>query len=184
MVVQQVSVHIVARGSWSSNGHGSIVHFPARLYDVSRLQPIVHIDRNATQRPLVRIFGGVWISRTRTNGVLAVPFYNLYPTSRHLIRSSSSTSPRHTRSRSEQRSNRVAGIVANRRNRYQQLLGCSSVNLTNTTNLYARYTQTVLCNSIVQNSVTPCSLSGNSARPVCAETCVSPAKYGQSIPSS
>jgi hypothetical protein len=37
MVFQQVGVHIVARGSWSSNGYGSIVHFPARFDDVSCL---------------------------------------------------------------------------------------------------------------------------------------------------
>jgi hypothetical protein len=57
--------------------------------------------------------------------------------------------------------------------RYQNLLGCSNVNLTNTTDLYARYTSTVLCNAIVQNSVQSCNLAGNAARPVCAETCVS-----------
>lgn len=57
--------------------------------------------------------------------------------------------------------------------RYQQLLGCSNINLKNTTNLYARYTTSVICNSIVQNSIKPCSLSGAKARPLCAETCVS-----------
>ena len=57
--------------------------------------------------------------------------------------------------------------------RYQQLLGCSNVNLKNTTNLYARFTTSVICNSIVQNSIIPCSLSGAKARPLCAETCVS-----------
>lgn len=57
--------------------------------------------------------------------------------------------------------------------RYQQLLGCNNVNLKNTTNLYARYTTSVICNSIVQNSIRVCSLSGAKARPLCAETCVS-----------
>lgn len=57
--------------------------------------------------------------------------------------------------------------------RYQQLLGCNNVDLKNTTNLYARYTTSVICNSIVQNSIRPCSLSGAKARPLCAETCVS-----------
>ena len=56
--------------------------------------------------------------------------------------------------------------------RYQNLLGCSNLDLTNTTNLYARYTTTFLCNAIVQNSVRPCGLSGVSARPACADTCV------------
>lgn len=57
--------------------------------------------------------------------------------------------------------------------RYQQLLGCDNVNLTNTTNFYARYTTSVICNSIVQQSIQPCSLSTSDARPLCAETCVS-----------
>ena len=57
--------------------------------------------------------------------------------------------------------------------RYQQLLGCNNINLKNTTNLYARYTTSVICNSIVQNSIRACSLSGAKARPLCAETCVS-----------
>lgn len=57
--------------------------------------------------------------------------------------------------------------------RYQQLLGCNNLNLRNTTNLYARYTTSVICNSIVQNSIKPCSLSGAKSRPLCAETCVS-----------
>ncbi|KAL8823126.1 MAG: hypothetical protein Q9191_006150 [Dirinaria sp. TL-2023a] len=57
--------------------------------------------------------------------------------------------------------------------KYQQLLGCNNVNLTNTTSLYARYTTSVICNAIVQNSITPCSLSSTASRPLCAETCVS-----------
>ena len=57
--------------------------------------------------------------------------------------------------------------------RYQQLLGCNNVNLTNTTSLYARYTTSVICNAIVQNSIQPCSLSNAASTPLCAETCVS-----------
>ncbi len=57
--------------------------------------------------------------------------------------------------------------------RYQQLLGCSNVDLSNTTGLYARYTTSVICNAIVQNSIQPCQLSGANARPLCAESCVS-----------
>ena len=55
--------------------------------------------------------------------------------------------------------------------RYQQLLGCTKVNLTNTTGIYARYTTTVLCNSLVQNSAQACGLNDQTARPVCADTC-------------
>ncbi|KAH7414338.1 hypothetical protein DE146DRAFT_32275 [Phaeosphaeria sp. MPI-PUGE-AT-0046c] len=54
---------------------------------------------------------------------------------------------------------------------YQNILGCSSVNLSNTTNLYARYTTTVLCNAIVQSSRDACGLSSSSATPLCAGAC-------------
>lgn len=55
--------------------------------------------------------------------------------------------------------------------KYQQILGCTAINLTDTSTLYARYTRTVLCNAIVQQSLDDCQ--GSSARPVCAESCVS-----------
>ncbi|KAI9741438.1 MAG: hypothetical protein M1818_004244 [Claussenomyces sp. TS43310] len=55
--------------------------------------------------------------------------------------------------------------------KYERLLGCSGIELTNTSNLYARWTTTVVCNSIVQNSITPCSLTSANSRPVCAESC-------------
>ncbi|KAJ9148991.1 SH3 domain-containing protein [Pleurostoma richardsiae] len=61
--------------------------------------------------------------------------------------------------------------------KYQTLLGCSNIQLTNTSDLYARFTTTVICNSIVQNSIEPCSLSSAASRPVCAETC---AQYAES----
>lgn len=57
-------------------------------------------------------------------------------------------------------------------NRYQQLLGCNNIDLTDTTDYYARYTTSVICNSIVQNSIKPCSLSGNQLTPLCADSCV------------
>ena len=63
--------------------------------------------------------------------------------------------------------------TADQPSRYQQLLGCGNVNLTNTTNLYARYTTSVICNAIVQNSIKPCALSGADSPPLCAESCVS-----------
>ena len=57
--------------------------------------------------------------------------------------------------------------------RYQQLLGCTNVTLLNTTGFYARYTTSVICNAIVQNSITPCHSTAAMARPLCADTCVS-----------
>lgn len=61
--------------------------------------------------------------------------------------------------------------------KYQQLLGCNSIDLTNTTELYARYTTSVICNGIVQNSISDCGLSGNAIRPLCADSC---AQYAES----
>ncbi|KAL1863357.1 hypothetical protein Plec18170_000191 [Paecilomyces lecythidis] len=55
--------------------------------------------------------------------------------------------------------------------KYQQLLGCSSVDLSNTTDYYARYTTSVICNGIVQNSKQPCKLNADESRPLCADTC-------------
>ncbi|KAG4413589.1 hypothetical protein IFR04_013255 [Cadophora malorum] len=55
--------------------------------------------------------------------------------------------------------------------KYQTLLGCGNINLTNTTDLYARFTTSVICNAIIQNSITPCGLSAAASRPVCANTC-------------
>ena len=56
--------------------------------------------------------------------------------------------------------------------RYQQLLGCDNINLSNTTAYYARYTTSVICNSIVQNSIEPCGLSSDQSTPLCADSCV------------
>ncbi|KAF1840771.1 uncharacterized protein K460DRAFT_380562 [Cucurbitaria berberidis CBS 394.84] len=67
---------------------------------------------------------------------------------------------------------------------YKNILGCSNVNLTNTTNLYARYTTTVLCNAIVQNSRVPCGLSNTNATPLCAGACADFAISEQVIVSS
>ncbi|KAG9237345.1 hypothetical protein BJ875DRAFT_160249 [Amylocarpus encephaloides] len=60
--------------------------------------------------------------------------------------------------------------------KYQQLLGCDSVDLSNTTDLYARFTTSVICNAIVQNSRTPCALSNANSRPLCAATCADQAE--------
>ncbi len=63
--------------------------------------------------------------------------------------------------------------MTDRESRYQQLLGCDNLDLKNTTNLYARYTTSVICNTIVQSSIASCNLSRAEAPPLCAETCVS-----------
>ncbi|KAL7627509.1 hypothetical protein AAE478_001702 [Parahypoxylon ruwenzoriense] len=57
------------------------------------------------------------------------------------------------------------------RKQYQTLLGCGDIDLVNTTNLYARFTTSVICNAIIQNSVSPCSLSEEASRPLCADSC-------------
>ncbi|KAF1943241.1 hypothetical protein EJ02DRAFT_343620 [Clathrospora elynae] len=67
---------------------------------------------------------------------------------------------------------------------YQDILGCSSVNLTNTTNLYARYTTTVLCNAIIQASRKACSPGDANATPLCAGACADFAISEQVIVSS
>ncbi|KAH6672687.1 SH3 domain-containing protein [Plectosphaerella plurivora] len=63
------------------------------------------------------------------------------------------------------------------RNKYENIFGCSGINLADTDELYARFTTTVLCNAIVQNSISDCSLSDEDSRPVCADSC---AHYAQS----
>ncbi|KAF6820238.1 SH3 domain-containing protein [Colletotrichum sojae] len=63
------------------------------------------------------------------------------------------------------------------REKYQTLLGCSNVNLTNPDELYARFTTTVICNAIVQNSIDACNLTSSNSRPLCADTC---AQFAQS----
>lgn len=63
------------------------------------------------------------------------------------------------------------------KSRYQTLIGCSNVDTSNTTGLYARYTTSVLCNAIVQNSISACGLTGAATRPLCADSC---AQYAQS----
>ncbi|TVY41176.1 hypothetical protein LOCC1_G005978 [Lachnellula occidentalis] len=55
--------------------------------------------------------------------------------------------------------------------KYQTLFGCENITTTNTTDLYARYTTSIICNGIIQNSKDPCNLSATESRPVCADTC-------------
>ncbi|KAI0968980.1 hypothetical protein F4678DRAFT_474038 [Xylaria arbuscula] len=63
-----------------------------------------------------------------------------------------------------------------RRRQYQTLLGCGAVNLSDD-DLYARFSTSVLCNGIVQNSIPFCEMSDDAKRPLCAPDC---ANYAQS----
>lgn len=67
--------------------------------------------------------------------------------------------------------------------RYQQLIGCSN-SPDNATDFYARYTTSVLCNAIVQNSIEACRLTGDSIRPLCADSCAEYAQSEQEIAAS
>ncbi|KAI1817453.1 hypothetical protein GGS20DRAFT_9763 [Poronia punctata] len=62
----------------------------------------------------------------------------------------------------------VAGAWRDRQ--YQTLLGCGPVNRSNS-DLYARYSISVLCNGIVQNSMPLCNVPTADARPLCASDC-------------
>lgn len=55
--------------------------------------------------------------------------------------------------------------------KYSVLLGCGGIDFRNTSDIYARFTTTVICNAIIQNSIKPCSLAPADSRPVCADTC-------------
>ncbi|KAI0393010.1 hypothetical protein F5Y17DRAFT_467190 [Xylariaceae sp. FL0594] len=57
-----------------------------------------------------------------------------------------------------------------RERQYQNLLGCGAVNRSND-DLYARYSISVLCNGIVQNSMPLCDVPADAARPLCASDC-------------
>ncbi|KAI3318326.1 hypothetical protein HD806DRAFT_318479 [Xylariaceae sp. AK1471] len=57
-----------------------------------------------------------------------------------------------------------------RRRQYQNLLGCGAINLSNS-DLYARYSTSVLCNGIIQNSIPYCDISPDDTRPLCAQDC-------------
>ncbi|KAI0171838.1 hypothetical protein GGR52DRAFT_443875 [Hypoxylon sp. FL1284] len=62
-------------------------------------------------------------------------------------------------------------------NHYQTLLGCGNIDLVNTTNYYARFTTSVICNAIIQNSLANCTMSEEASRPLCADSC---AQYAES----
>ncbi|KAI1192184.1 hypothetical protein F5B17DRAFT_3046 [Nemania serpens] len=63
-----------------------------------------------------------------------------------------------------------------RQRQYQTLLGCGAVDLSDN-DLYARFSTSVLCNGIVQNSIPYCKMSDEAQRPLCAADC---AQYAQS----
>ncbi|KAI2779130.1 hypothetical protein F4815DRAFT_446731 [Daldinia loculata] len=54
---------------------------------------------------------------------------------------------------------------------YQNLLGCGNIDLVNTTDLYARFTTSKICNVIIQKSIEPCGLSDQASLPLCADSC-------------
>ncbi|PWY79293.1 hypothetical protein BO70DRAFT_58247 [Aspergillus heteromorphus CBS 117.55] len=65
--------------------------------------------------------------------------------------------------------------------KYVEYLGCQGVNMSDTSDYYARYTTSVLCSSLVQSSTSDCNLSSEESRPLCAETCASMAESEEAI---
>ncbi|KAI1334862.1 hypothetical protein F5Y15DRAFT_265544 [Xylariaceae sp. FL0016] len=63
-----------------------------------------------------------------------------------------------------------------RQEQYQNLLGCGNVD-TSDGDLYARFTISVICNGIIQNSINDCDLSDEASKPLCADSC---AQYASS----
>ncbi|KAI5463263.1 hypothetical protein BGZ63DRAFT_352859 [Mariannaea sp. PMI_226] len=61
--------------------------------------------------------------------------------------------------------------------KYEGVFQCQDLNLGNVSDLYARFTTTVICAAIVQSSKSTCGLSDEDSRPLCADTC---AEFAQS----
>ncbi|EGX92902.1 SH3 domain containing protein [Cordyceps militaris CM01] len=61
--------------------------------------------------------------------------------------------------------------------RFEGRFGCGGVDLRNSSNMYARWTTTVICSSMVQMSVDPCGLAASVSKPLCADSC---AEFAQS----
>ncbi|KAF1736805.1 hypothetical protein CRV24_002415 [Beauveria bassiana] len=57
------------------------------------------------------------------------------------------------------------------RSRYEGRFGCGGVDLRNSSNMYARWTTTVVCSAMVQMSIEPCRLDASVSRPLCADSC-------------
>ncbi|KAL2825567.1 hypothetical protein BDW59DRAFT_70599 [Aspergillus cavernicola] len=55
--------------------------------------------------------------------------------------------------------------------KYVVYLGCQRVDSSNTSDYYARYTMSTVCNGLVQRSENDCNLSDEQLRPLCAEDC-------------
>ncbi|OAR05764.1 hypothetical protein LLEC1_06983 [Akanthomyces lecanii] len=68
--------------------------------------------------------------------------------------------------------------------RFEGRFGCGGVDLRNSSNMYARWTTTVVCSSLVQMSVAPCSLSSSVSKPLCADSCAEFAQSEASITSN
>jgi hypothetical protein len=65
--------------------------------------------------------------------------------------------------------------------KYVDLFGCDNVDFGNTSDYYARYTTSFLCNAIVQNSREPCGVNGPNDMPLCADSCAQLALSEESI---
>lgn len=61
--------------------------------------------------------------------------------------------------------------------KYQNVFGCGGIDLTNSDDMYARFTKTVLCNTLVQRSIEPCDLAERASASLCADSC---AQFAQS----
>ncbi|KAI9374151.1 hypothetical protein BJX61DRAFT_532615 [Aspergillus egyptiacus] len=55
--------------------------------------------------------------------------------------------------------------------KYGVYLGCQGIDYSNTSEYYARYTTSTICNGLVQSSESDCNLSEEQMRPLCAEDC-------------
>ncbi|KFA67816.1 hypothetical protein S40285_06966 [Stachybotrys chlorohalonatus IBT 40285] len=55
--------------------------------------------------------------------------------------------------------------------RFQGRFQCGDVNFEQTDYYYARFTKSVLCNAMIQNSIQRCGLSAEDSRPLCAGDC-------------
>jgi hypothetical protein len=55
--------------------------------------------------------------------------------------------------------------------KFQNTFQCGNVDFNGSDELYPRFTTSVLCNAIVQNSVDICDLSTENSRPLCADAC-------------
>lgn len=145
------------------------LHLPLRFHTVSRFQLVLNIHVSRTHRAIVCLSPPRKLSAlTRSSPFLAfVSNTQQFDDRLKVYTTSNYVQLKYVELLSLSRPSTYLNF------RYQQLLGCNNINLKNTTNLYARYTTSVICNSIVQNSISLCSLSGAKARPLCAETCVS-----------